>query len=586
MSGWEMQSTTVERVLSGITYLLGAFSKYDFFSHLEAFIHEIYGPVLFSFLAAGRSPKLKLEFSNHPDCPPSADNPPVSIALPGDRASWSVQRAAFTVGGVALRVDTLKPISAGGRRLGWLVFHEPAEVILDQEEAPAIESLTFDHISFAYFRLDGQEKVQDQLDLAEAKLSAINAMGELISSLDLDVLLTKLLELSLFIASAQVGSVVLLGDQEIESRVEWGLPLEVTSRLALRGGPPILEQVLRTGKPSLIHAFSRPEFDGVPDLSVDSFFCIPLLTKQKTLGAINLINIGDEVNFSAESILTISGLAATAIENAILHREHLERERITANLQIARSIQDRMYPKECPSLPGYQMAWANQSCDETGGDYFDFIPLDEHTLSVVIGDVTGHGIGAALLMAAGRANLRALLSAKQGLREVMPAMDALLAADMDSEKFMTLFVGMIDHRSHRLTYLNAGHDHPLLYRSGSGSVEDLPATGLPLGILGLEAPPVEPQCRRIEPGDALLLSTDGVWEEVNTSQERFGKKRLLEVFRRSAGGSAAEIVEAVKAEFSRFTRGAERKDDFTLVVIKRQECGGERGTVVAHGPGG
>jgi sigma-B regulation protein RsbU (phosphoserine phosphatase) len=228
-----------------------------------------------------------------------------------------------------------------------------------------------------------------------------------------------------------------------------------------------------------------------------------------------------------------------------------------------------MYPKEGPLIPGYDVAWINRSCEETGGDYFDFIPVDGQNLAVVIGDVAGHGIGAALLMATGRANLRALFSLKRGIRDVVTALDALLEEDMDVEKFMTLFVANIDFERHLLTYVNAGHDHPLLFRKADGKVETLPATGLPLGILGRDSQHVPGAVSPLDAGDVLLLTTDGVWEETDTEGNRFGKERLTEVFRRWAGAPAQGIVESIHAEVAAFTRGRDRKDDFTLVAVKR-----------------
>jgi len=579
-----IETATIERIFGGITYLLGAFSKADLFSRLEAFLEELYGPVRFSVLSGRKAAGLRLEFSNHPEWPAGRGESPVVNSLElsrlleeerdGDTISDIPPSLKINMGDYSLPAVWIRMIQAGGRCYGLFVFHEIPEFRLGNEIS-GLEDFAFDHISFAYHRVDDHEEVQKELDLCEAKLSAINAIGELLTSLDLEVLLSKLMELSLFLVSAQVGSVVFRGEKGIESRVEWGLSLEVLERLRFRDGPSILERVFETGEPQLIQNFQDAErFDDVPDLQVESYLCIPLVTKNKILGAINLINSASVQGFrreDQESILTLSGLAATAIENAILHKISLEKERITENLRIAQSIQQGMYPKECPQVPGYQMAWITLSCDETGGDYCDFIPMDGENLALAIGDVTGHGIGSALLMATGRASLRALLSVKKGIKEVAEALDAILEEDMDVERFMTLFLGVLDHRRHVLTFLNAGHDKPILYRKKDGSLEELPSTGTPIGILGKDAQHVEGSPRAIGVGDVLLLTTDGVWEEVNPSKERFGRKRLREVLSRVALNTAREIVEAIQKEVFLFTRGAERKDDFTMVAIKRVE---------------
>jgi len=580
-----MDSGTIERVFGGLTYLGSAPSKAEFFGGLEMFLQEIFGSVTVSLLAPDpRGVRFRVEFSNHPECRQPAGGlleaeSPELFALAsrqrGREAGQGCLPPALWIGGRQLPVLDARLIADAAQRWRWIVFHDSLNPSPEAGEVFGLDGFVFDHVSAAYFRVDDIERLREHLCLAEARLAAFNRFGEVMGHLDVDVLLAKLMELSLFIASAQVGSVVLVGEQGVDSKVEWGLPLEAARRLRHRGGPSILDRVLSTKEPELIENFrDSVRFEEVPDLCVDSYLCIPLLSKGKLLGAINLVNSAEDSGFSRadeESILTISGLAAAAIENAILHRDSLEKERITTNLRIAQSIQKRMYPKACPALPGYDISWVSLSCEETGGDYFDFVPLDDDSIAAVIGDVSGHGIGAALLMAAGRANLRALFSVKRGIREVMLALDALLAADMDDERFMTLFVGKIDHRRHLLSYLNAGHDHPLFYRKKDGRVTPLPSTGLPLGILGAGADHREEPAVPMEPGDALLLFTDGLWEEVNATGERFGKERLVETLVEVAAAPAARIIDAIQERVFAFTQGVERKDDLTLVCIKRVE---------------
>lgn len=576
-----MQSETIERVFGGISYLFGAFSKIDFYSHLDSFLCEILGPLRFSVVTIREGGgRLQVEYSNHPELVVPAGEP--LDARSEELLRLLPQRRDYRAGGDPLRlfaggsslpVVWAKPLCAGGKGFGWIAFHEALSQRGGDAEVFGVETFVFDHIALAFYRIQDLHQTQEKLELMEAKLSAINGVGELIGSLDLDVLLTKLMELSLFIASAQVGCIALRGEGCIESRVEWGLSLEVVELLRYRGGKSILKSVLESGEAVLVRQFDAcPDCEGIAELRVDSFLCVPLQTKGKVLGAICLIHSGGDLGFRKEdemSIQTISGLAATAIENAILHRDSLEKERITADLRIARSIQHRMYPKECPRVAGYDMAWVNLSCQETGGDYFDFIPMGEEDLVAVIGDVSGHGIGAALLMATGRANLRALCSSGRDIREIMPALDALLERDMDVEKFMTLFLGNINYRRHELTYLNAGHDKPIYYRAGTLDVEELSSTGLPLGILGASGTHTEAAPIAVEVGDALLLSTDGVWEGSGLSGERFGRDRLIAAFKGAAGGTASQIIQCIQDEVFRFTRGVESKDDLTMLVIKR-----------------
>ena len=171
-------------------------------------------------------------------------------------------------------------------------------------------------------------------------------------------------------------------------------------------------------------------------------------------------------------------------------------------------------------------------------------------------------------MATGRANLRALLSVKSDIKEVVCRLNDLLANDMDTEKFMTLFLVCLNHRDHGLAFVNAGHDLPLLYRSQGGAVQSLPATGIPLGIMS--GWPYEIcLADAMNPGDILLMTTDGVWEGTNASGERFGKKRLEEGLASYADRSARGIIDAIIKDVEVFSQGVPHPDDVTTVVLKR-----------------
>jgi sigma-B regulation protein RsbU (phosphoserine phosphatase) len=234
-----------------------------------------------------------------------------------------------------------------------------------------------------------------------------------------------------------------------------------------------------------------------------------------------------------------------------------------------------MYPVESPAIPGYETAWLTRSCDETGGDYMDFLTLDGGSVGFAIGDVSGHGIGAALLMAAARAYLRGLISLQADLRDVVERLNDLLSRDMNAEKFMTLFLAVLDPRSHEIRYVCAGHDQPLVYRAASGDVEEIGSTGLPLGMLqgwAYEVGSIAP----LEPGDALLLTTDGVWEALSQAGNPLGKARIGMRLAASGGGSARGIVDAILKEVDAHTLGAVAADDSTLVVLKRLEKPGQR----------
>ncbi len=573
-----MESLILEKLNGGLLYLYNAQSKKDFCGHLESFLAELFRRVNLSILFPADGDKtFYLEYSSGIEARGFdrqfvASEELGSIFREGkDREFSSGAAPVVLIDGQALPVLLVKVICTGDAALGLMVFHEPL-VSLEGEEVATLEGYIFDHVFTAFQQSSSRDALVERLEGSDAKLQAISEIGDLLGHLDLEILLSHLIAVYTRLTEAQVGSVVLEG--KLAADVEWGLPRAVLDQIRERGGRSLSSIVAEKGEPMLVRGYSQdPRFEPVEAFNIDSFLCVPLTSKERVLGTVNLVNGGMSkggtfTEVDTASVVTISSLAATAIENAILHRDLLEKEHIKASLQIARTIQRGMYPVDGLVIPGYDMAWLTRSCDETGGDYFDFLALGEDHAGFVIGDVSGHGIGAALLMASGRANLRALLSVKTDLKEVMDRLNDLLAKDMDDEKFMTLFVGGLNYRDHNVAFVNAGHDQPLLFRRASKSVQDLDSTGLPLGMMPGWSYDVG-NAGSLEPGDVLLLTTDGVWEAANSNAERFGKDRLRAALSEAADGSAQQIVDTILKSVEGYTAGVPHPDDITLVVLKR-----------------
>ncbi|MDQ7831414.1 MAG: SpoIIE family protein phosphatase [Desulfovibrionaceae bacterium] len=251
--------------------------------------------------------------------------------------------------------------------------------------------------------------------------------------------------------------------------------------------------------------------------------------------------------------------------------------RLRESLELAKQVQQNLLPKGPPSLPGLDVAGINLSCDETGGDYFDHFPIRRGgaaELAVVIGDVTGHGVPSALLMATGRSLLRAAGQQASGSDEAPPpwrritVANRLLAEDVgDSGRFMTLLWVEIDPATGRLCWVRAGHDPAFVVAPGrDGAVEHL-GPGLPLGIVPDFV--YQEQQAVLSPGECLLMGTDGIWEARDASGRMYGKTRFLDVARRHATEPAAAIRDAVLADLVAFKGGLPLEDDVTLVVVRR-----------------
>ncbi len=247
-----------------------------------------------------------------------------------------------------------------------------------------------------------------------------------------------------------------------------------------------------------------------------------------------------------------------------------DRMRLRQSLTLAMEVQQCLLPSSPPKVPGLDVAGTSIYCDETGGDYYDFLDLSElrpGELGIAVGDVTGHGIAAALLMTSARAVLRSSLDRSDSLADLMRKMNYHLTVDTPAGRFMTLFYLVIDGGRRSLRFANAGHDPTLLYDPASDRFEELHEGGLPLGIME-EADYQESRREYLTPGQVLVIGTDGIWEMHNSRNEMFGKDALRELVRRNAAGSAADIMKAVTEALVAFRADFPQQDDVTLVVVK------------------
>ena len=274
-----------------------------------------------------------------------------------------------------------------------------------------------------------------------------------------------------------------------------------------------------------------------------------------------------------------------------------EREKMKHSLELAAAIQQSLLPGRAPAVERFEISGRCLYCDETGGDYYDFIdlrkqrtedverasslasragthdllahpPMSPDRVGLVVGDVSGHGIGAALLMAA----TRGMLHAEAGhhaddLSRLFQSLNAKLLAETDDDRFVTLFYGLLDNEARALVWASAGHEPAIWYHAETSQIEKLPNTGMPLGIRAdatfEQAGPVV-----LAPGDVLVVGTDGIHEAQDPQGRFFGKERFLEIIRTKASSSADEICSAVIDDVTQFVHGASRTDDITLIVIK------------------
>ena len=251
--------------------------------------------------------------------------------------------------------------------------------------------------------------------------------------------------------------------------------------------------------------------------------------------------------------------------------EEVRRQRMEEELLIGKQIQLSLLPDRCPEIPGWEFAALYRAARQVGGDLYDFTvdANDPQRWHVVIADVTGKGVPAALFMAMSRTLVRAEIANGHGPAATLKRTNSFIVKDAQARLFLSMFQGALDTRDGRLTFSNGGHEWPLLWHANSRTLDILKAPGFLLGVL----PDIEPVEREatIEPGDFLILYTDGVTEARNEAGELFGEERLYEVIDGTTFMTANELVRAITMAVAQFSGDTPPFDDFTLVVIKRQE---------------
>ena len=247
-----------------------------------------------------------------------------------------------------------------------------------------------------------------------------------------------------------------------------------------------------------------------------------------------------------------------------------ERMRLKEALDLAMEVQQNLLPEKFVTIGGMDIAGKCIYCDETGGDYFDFLRFKEFgngRIGIAVGDVVGHGIAAALLMTTARALLRCRASQPGGLSQMINDVNRILCLDTsESGSFMTLFFMLLDPHKRELQWVRAGHDPAIVYNSSTDSFGELKGKGTAIGVDAQWA--FQDYHSNWKSGQIMLIGTDGIWETVNKSNEKFGKKRVMEIIRQKQKSSAQQILQAITDQLATFRQNTPSQDDITLVVIK------------------
>jgi len=312
--------------------------------------------------------------------------------------------------------------------------------------------------------------------------------------------------------------------------------------------------------------FERGRPDIVESADFGAILCAPLKVQERVLG---IVVLGGQTVFTASDeklMMALGGQAAIAIEKAWLHQQELQRQRLEEELAVGRQIQRSLLPMTTPQIPGWEFAAFYESARQVGGDLYDFFELPHDRLGLLIADVTGKGVPAALFMAFSRTIIRNEAMSGGLPAHVLQCANDLIVRDSRANLFLTAFYAILNIETGELIYADGGHDWPLWVHDGECT--ELATQSSLLGMF----PSIKLEERAISfaPGDALVMFTDGVTEARSASGEFFGDERLQKIVRAHADASAEQIASAIASAVSEFVGDSPQSDDVTLVVVKRK----------------
>ncbi|HEY6188847.1 MAG TPA: GAF domain-containing SpoIIE family protein phosphatase [Pyrinomonadaceae bacterium] len=346
-----------------------------------------------------------------------------------------------------------------------------------------------------------------------------------------------------------------------------GYDIDDLKDLRLKMGEGIIGHVAITGEPVISpDVRNDPRYVNARE-ETRSEMVAPIISNNEVIGVFDLES--DQLNAytgdDLQILLLLASQVAIIIEKVMLHEQLVEKKRLEGQLEVAREVQLELLPASDPKVEGFDICAYNFSTEEVSGDYYDWVSIYEDQIGLVIADVSGKGVPAALLMAFLRASLRAAIHIGYAPHISMSKVNYLLWESIERNQFVTAFYGVLDATNKTLAYTNAGHNPPLLMNA-DGSARFIEHGGLPLGMF--RATRYYEYYLPIDTGQTIVLYTDGVTEAVNAAGEEYGRDRMAQVVREGRAASARELIDLLYQDILRWTDGRGSHDDVTFFIIK------------------
>src|ERR1044071_3528506 len=417
------------------------------------------------------------------------------------------------------------------------------------KEAPSHGLTTIDKLRML---LDITSKISRSLDLQEVLNLVMDTLDSLIPY-----------------DAAGIFVLQCVGDEPCTFKAEAvrGYDIDELSELHLKLGEGFIGSVAVSGKPVISHDVREdPVYVNARDRT-RSEMVAPIISNDEVIGVFDLES--DELNAYSnddlEVLMLLASQVAIIIEKSVLHEQLIEKKRLQGQLEVARQVQLELLPPNDPELAGYDISAYNFPTEEVSGDYYDWVKIYDDQLGIVIADVSGKGVPAAILMAFLRAGLRAATLVGYAPNRSMARVNYLLWESIERNQFVTAFHGILDASNQTLSYSNAGHNPPLLMKA-NGEIQFIDYGEQPLGMF--RGTRYHQYHLLLEPGDVLVLYTDGVTEAQSPEGEEFGRDRLVQAVKEKYQQPAREMIASLQLAILEWTAHAGPSDDVTFFIIK------------------
>lgn len=432
--------------------------------------------------------------------------------------------------------------------------------------------MDIDQSSVLITRLQDENK---KLRIAVEELSVLNEIATAITSTQaIEKIVDLIVRKCVKHIKVEQGVVMLLDEKDTQNPFHTMIRKQdsATNLLPFRLDTQLTGWMLMNKAPLLINDFQDDKrFSSVKDVDfpIKSLLSVPMQMKGKMIGLVTVFNKHGEAGFTLNDqrlLGIIAAQSAHVVENARLYQNEQALIKLQEEMRLAYDIQVDLLPKSQPVVKGYSIAGRSIPAKEVGGDYFDFIVQDEKHLTFCVGDITGKGMPAAILMANLQASLRGQAISGKPCKECVSLTNDLLYYNTAPNKFATLFYGVLNTEKDEITYCNAGHNNPILI-SDADKITRPDIGGLIVGI----APSVsyDEATISLNTNDILIVFSDGITEAMNKDEEEFDEPRLIELIKASKGKSSEELIDLIFNEVNNFSKGQPQSDDMTIVIIKK-----------------